>query len=131
MKTLRTTSLGSNLTGPYKKECIYLKIDSNYLRFETKYSRMDQVKFVEDLSFTNFTWSILEYFASFYQSVKQKPKSSSHLHVYWINLVANLRAFTLGNEFFTSDILKTKKTCWIGSKSTIKLLEKITQFIQS
>ena len=32
MKILRTTSLGSNLTGSYKKEFIYLEIDSNYLR---------------------------------------------------------------------------------------------------
>ena len=35
--------------------------------FETKYSRMDQVKFVETVfkKFTNFTWSILEYFVPF------------------------------------------------------------------
>ena len=35
-----------------------------YIRtYGSRYSRMDQVKFVEDrLSAANFTWSILEYF---------------------------------------------------------------------
>ena len=32
------------------------------MSYGTKYSRMDQVKFMEDSLHQNFTWSILEYF---------------------------------------------------------------------
>ena len=45
---------------------IPLTYSKPFIVYATKYSRMDQVKFVEDsLSSTNFIWSILEYFVPY------------------------------------------------------------------
>ena len=46
--------------------------------FGTKYSRMDQVKFLR-LSSTNFTQSILEYFDSFYSLVGKDAEHSANV----------------------------------------------------
>ena len=46
------------------------------LPIEAKYLRMDQVKFVEGSFLKNFTWSILEYFAS--NKLDTKLSNDSH-----------------------------------------------------
>ena len=38
-----------------------LNYHNKTLLYRSRYSRMDQVKFVEDSLLKNFTWSILEY----------------------------------------------------------------------
>ena len=46
----------------YTVDYVFSVIDA---LFGTKYSRMDQVEFVEYSLLKNFTWSILEYFILF------------------------------------------------------------------